>query len=55
MNRQTIASGVLPNNAQMLAQWIANPQSFKPGTLMPAVKLSDGDRAGITTYLSAQS
>ena len=55
MNRQTIASGVLPNNAQMLAQWIANPQSFKPGTLMPAVRLSDGDRAGITTYLSAQS
>jgi cytochrome c oxidase subunit 2 len=55
MARQTIASGVLPNNARMIAAWIANPQSFKPGSLMPAVKLSDSDRAGITAYLVAQN
>ena len=55
MERQTIASGALPNNERTLAAWIANPQSFKPGTLMPAVKLSDSDRAGITFFLLAQN
>lgn len=55
MERQTIASGVLPNNARMIREWIANPQSFKPGSLMPAIELSDSDRAGITAYLLAQS
>jgi cytochrome c oxidase subunit 2 len=55
MARQTIASGVLPNNARMIAAWIANPQAFKPGTLMPTVKLSDGDRADITSFLLAQN
>jgi len=54
MARQTIASGVLPNNPRTIAAWIANPQAFKPGTLMPAVKLSDSDRAGITAFLLAQ-
>jgi cytochrome c oxidase subunit 2 len=55
MERQTIASGVLPNNARMVAAWVADPQRFKPGTLMPAVKLSDDERAGITAYLLAQN
>jgi cytochrome c oxidase subunit II len=45
---------VLPNNAHTIAAWIADPQAFKPGTLMPAVKLSDSDRAGITAFLLAQ-
>jgi cytochrome c oxidase subunit 2 len=55
MERQTIASGVLPNDAHTISAWIANPQAFKPGTLMPAVKLSDGDRADITSFLLAQN
>ena len=55
MERQTIASGVLPNDARTLSAWIANPQALKPGTLMPAVKLSDSDRAGITSFLLAQN
>src|SRR5665213_1234769 len=55
MERQTIASGALPNNARAIAAWIANPPAIKPGTLMPAIKLSDGDRAGITNFLLAQN
>ena len=53
MTRQTIASGVLPNDAHTLPAWIADPQSLKPGNLMPAVKLSSEERAGIAAYLLA--
>ena len=53
MARQTIASGVLPNDAHTLAAWIADPQRLKPGNLMPAVKMSAQERAGITAYLMA--
>jgi cytochrome c oxidase subunit 2 len=51
MLRRTIASGLLPNDAPDLDRWIANPQGLKPGTLMPAVKLSDEQRARIDAYL----
>jgi cytochrome c oxidase subunit 2 len=53
MQRQTIASGLLPNDAADLDRWIADPQGLKPGTLMPAVKLTDGQRARIDAYLVA--
>ena len=51
MQRTTIASGVLPNNAPTLAHWIADPQGLKPGNLMPAVKLSDNERDRIHAWL----
>lgn len=35
MSRTTIAAGVLPNNPGYLSGWIADPQSIKPGSLMP--------------------
>ena len=53
MQRRTLASGILPNEPSMLAKWIADPQGLKPGNLMPAVKLSQNERAGITAYLLA--
>lgn len=34
-SRSTIAAGVLPNDAENLRRWIANPASIKPGSLMP--------------------
>ena len=40
MSRRLIGSGVLPNNHDGLRDWIANPQSSKPGCLMPGMKLS---------------
>lgn len=51
MLRQTIASGTLPNDRPTLSHWIADPQRFKPGCLMPAPSLSGADLAHVTAYL----
>ncbi|MGO4573278.1 cytochrome c oxidase subunit II [Microvirga sp. 2TAF3] len=54
MGRQSIAAGTLPNNVAYLSGWIANPQTVKPGNLMPNLDLSGPELAGIRTYLEAQ-
>lgn len=51
MSRDTLASGVLPNNPANLKAWITDPDQFKPGCLMPAMHLSDRENAAITAYL----
>lgn len=51
MSRETLASGIIPNNAQNLKAWIADPDTFKPGSLMPALHLSDQENSEITAYL----
>lgn len=51
MSRDTIASGTLPNTRDNLEKWIKDPDAWKPGCLMPAMKLSDQDVAQITSYL----
>ncbi len=51
MSRQTLAAGMIPNTAENLRQWIADPQTIKPGCLMPAFGLSDRDRDAIVDYL----
>ena len=51
MSRDTLAAGILPNNAENMKAWIANPDTFKPGSLMPAMHLSDKENAEITAYL----
>jgi cytochrome c oxidase subunit 2 len=51
MERSTIAAGVLPNDDPMLARWIADPQSLKPGCLMPAPELTGQDLANVHAYL----
>jgi cytochrome c oxidase subunit 2 len=53
MQRRALASGVLPNDPQTLARWIADPQGQKPGNLMPAVTLNNDERDRILTYLKA--
>jgi cytochrome c oxidase subunit 2 len=52
MSRQTLASGLIPNNLDNLNRWIANPQQFKSGCLMPAFSLSESRRKEILNYLS---
>lgn len=49
--RQTLAAGILPNTPEMLGRWIADPQSLKPGSLMPRPELSGVQRAQIVAYL----
>jgi cytochrome c oxidase subunit 2 len=51
MSRQTIASGLLPNNIAALSGWISNPQALKPGAKMPAANLSGADLGAVTAYL----
>src|SRR6202045_1470855 len=51
MSRRTIASGAAENNSQNLRLWIQNPDSIKPGSLMPAMKLSDTELDALVRYL----
>jgi cytochrome c oxidase subunit 2 len=51
-SRDTIASGPVENTAENLRQWIADPNSMKPGALMPSMHLNDHDLDVITAYLT---
>lgn len=50
-SRQTLASGVLPNNPQQLAAWITQPQKLKPGTNMPATSLSQEELDSLIAFI----
>ena len=51
MSRDTIAAGAAQNTRENLRAWIQSPDSIKPGSLMPAMKLSDHDLDALTAYL----
>lgn len=51
MVRKTIAAATVPNDRKHLAHWVANPQSLKPGALMPAPELSGSDLHDVMAYL----
>ena len=51
-SRDTIASGPFQNTPENLRKWINDPNSMKPGCLMPAMHLNDHDLDVITAYLS---
>ena len=51
MTRDTIAAGAAKNTPENLRQWILNPASIKPGSLMPAMQLSDPELDALTNYL----
>ncbi len=51
MSRETIASGAALNTPANLRLWIENPEAIKPGSLMPAMKLSDQDVDALTRYM----
>jgi cytochrome c oxidase subunit 2 len=51
MSRTTIASGAAQNTNENLRLWIQNPDAIKPGSLMPAMKLSDTDLDALVRYL----
>jgi cytochrome c oxidase subunit 2 len=50
-SRMTLGAGVLTNNATNMRAWLADPQRYKPGSLMPRVPLSDADLDALVTYL----
>ena len=49
--RRSFAAGRLPVNSSAMAQWIADPQHFKPGNQMPAVPLARDDLTALVEYL----
>lgn len=51
MSRSTIASGAAENTHDNLRLWIQHPDAIKPGSLMPAMKLSDTDLDHLVAYL----
>jgi cytochrome c oxidase subunit 2 len=54
-SRATIGAGVLQNtDANIVANmraWLADPQRYKPGALMPSVPLSNADLDALAAYL----
>jgi cytochrome c oxidase subunit II len=51
MSRRTLASGLITNTPAHLADWVHDPQTIKPGCLMPAFGLSTADDELIVSYL----
>jgi len=53
MSRETIASGAAENTAGNLRLWIKNPEAIKPGSLMPAMQVSDADLDALVGYMES--
>src|SRR6266478_3816226 len=51
MSRATIAAGAAKNTHNNLRLWIQDPSAIKPGSLMPAMKLSDADLDAVVNYM----
>lgn len=51
--RDTLGAGVLNNTPENLTKWLVNPQKYKPGSLMPNMKLTDTQVKAIVAYLEA--
>jgi cytochrome c oxidase subunit 2 len=51
MSRDTIASGAAQNTEKELRRWIANPDSIKPGSKMPAMGLDGQQLDAVTAYM----
>jgi cytochrome c oxidase subunit 2 len=50
-DRKTIGAGVIANNLDNLTKWIMDPQDFKPGCLMPNMRLTESEAHDIAVYL----
>jgi cytochrome c oxidase subunit 2 len=53
MSRQTLAAGVLVNDAKNLRAWVNDPQEAKPGCFMPSMKLTDRELDQVVSYLQS--
>jgi cytochrome c oxidase subunit 2 len=51
MSRATIAAGAAQNTHDNLRHWIQDPSAIKPGSLMPAMQLNDGDLDAVVSYM----
>jgi cytochrome c oxidase subunit 2 len=51
MSRATIAAGAAQNTHDNLRLWIQDPSAIKPGSLMPAMQLSDAELDAVVSYM----
>lgn len=52
-SRETIASGLFPNDRDHLRRWVVDAPAMKPGALMPPMDLPDEDLDAIVAYLQS--
>jgi cytochrome c oxidase subunit 2 len=52
-SRRTLGALTIPNDRNYLGAWILDPQHFKPGNKMPALKLSGDELAKLVDYLES--
>ena len=52
-SRRTLAAGTMPNNRGHLSGWLLDPQSIKPGSLMPPTAMSSESLQAVLAYLEA--
>lgn len=52
-SRQTLGAGMMENTRGNLAAWIVDPQSIKPGNIMPGITLSGEDLDALLDYLES--
>jgi cytochrome c len=52
--QRSYIAGRLPNRADVLAQWIAQPQALVPGTAMPNMGVPPEDARHMAAYLMEQ-
>lgn len=52
-SRRELAMGTIPNGPGHLAGWIVDPQSTKPGVIMPGTPLAPDDLNALITYLGS--
>jgi cytochrome c oxidase subunit 2 len=50
-SRALLGAGVLKNTPENLFLWLKDPQSVKPGSHMPSLRLNDDEARDLTTYL----
>jgi cytochrome c1 len=54
IGQQGVVAGTLPNNQANLAAFIRNAPAVRPGTLMPAMPVSEAEARDIADYLTAK-
>jgi cytochrome c oxidase subunit 2 len=53
MSRATIASGAAENTGESLRLWLKNPDAIKPGSLMPAMNMTDAELDALVRYMQS--
>jgi cytochrome c oxidase subunit II len=53
MSRATIASGAAENTPEKLGVWLKDPDAVKPGSLMPAMNMTDAELDALVRYMQS--